>query len=605
MRPAVKAALVAVSIIVPTEALSATITVHEPDGEGRVFVDVVGTINDEDFKTFKEKTDQIYPIGAGYPRKQVIVTLVSYGGSINPALQIGDLIRKRGLSTFVPGDRTCTSACALIWLAGVPRTVGDTPQIGFHAAYDRTSGREVGSSNAVVGAYLRDLGVGYKAIVFMTRKGPTSVEWLTPDLAMHLGVTWAMLQRPRAIPIPPQHKLQPHLRAPPEVIAAWSKWAAAQLPTATAPASPKLMPLVRPAGPLPEQAPATQQPAAPPAAPAANSKPPARGIEIEPGSQQATPGAQPAAADPFESPRPSFPSVAAVCPPPDLVLLVPGLTDPRCWRGEKRLQQALQQLLFGTAPAPPASPKSVITVPVRPTLPEPVPQQASPTPQTQQPAAKVEEPPIAARPKITDRFEPGTQQAPTTTAPALGAQPAVTAAQKVVLYEEDPADPNGKRFVGSAIWRTAMVTAVLGQPPQLVIRADIEVPERKLAMTFSFRRNTDKGLPATHTVEINFKLPADFLFGGVSNVPGILMKQAESTRGVPLAGLAVKVTPGFYLIGLSNQEADKERNLQLLKERGWFDIPVVYNNNRRAILAMEKGPPGDRAFADAFEAWKQ
>jgi hypothetical protein len=41
-----------------------------------------------------------------------------------------------------------------------------------------------------------------------------------------------------------------------------------------------------------------------------------------------------------------------------------------------------------------------------------------------------------------------------------------------------------------------------------------------------------------------------------------------------------------------------------LKERGWFDIPVVYNNNRRAILAMEKGTPGERVFADAFEAWK-
>ena len=133
-----------------------------------MFVDLVGTINDEDFKTFKEKTDQINPIGAGHFKKQVVVTLVSYGGSIHPALQIGDLIRKRGLSTFVPGDRTCTSACALIWLAGVPRTVGDTPQIGFHAAYDRTSGREVGSTNAVVGVYLRDLGVGYKAIVFMT-----------------------------------------------------------------------------------------------------------------------------------------------------------------------------------------------------------------------------------------------------------------------------------------------------------------------------------------------------------------------------------------------------------------------------------------------------
>jgi hypothetical protein len=67
----------------------------------------------------------------------------------------------------------------------------------------------------------------------------------------------------------------------------------------------------------------------------------------------------------------------------------------------------------------------------------------------------------------------------------------------------------------------------------------------------------------------------------------------------------MKVTPGFYMIGLSNQEADKERNLQLLKERDWFDVPVVYNNNRRAILAIEKGTPGEGAFAGAFKAWKQ
>ena len=130
-------------------------------------------------------------------------------------------------------------------------------------------------------------------------------------------------------------------------------------------------------------------------------------------------------------------------------------------------------------------------------------------------------------------------------------------------------------------------------------------PERKLAMTWSLRRNTDKSLPASHTVEIIFKLPADFPAGGISNVPGILMKQAEQTRGTPLAGLAVKVTGGFFLIGLSSVDADKERNLQLLKERAWFDIPVVYNNNRRAILAMEKGTPGEHAFAEAFKVWKQ
>ena len=92
----------------------------------------------------------------------------------------------------------------------------------------------------------------------------------------------------------------------------------------------------------------------------------------------------------------------------------------------------------------------------------------------------------------------------------------------------------------------------------------------------------------------------------MQNVPGVLMKQAEQTRGVPLAGLAVQGdATAIFLIGLSSLETDMQRNIQLLKERAWFDIPIVYNNNRRAILAMEKGTPGERAFDEAFAAWKQ
>jgi hypothetical protein len=142
-----------------------------------------------------------------------------------------------------------------------------------------------------------------------------------------------------------------------------------------------------------------------------------------------------------------------------------------------------------------------------------------------------------------------------------------------------------------------------GQPPELAIHADLEIPDRRMTMTMSVRRNTDKALPASHTIEIMFNLPGDFPFGGISNVPGILMKQAEQTRGAPLAGLAVKVTSGFFLVGLSSTEADMQRNLELLKDRAWFDIPIVYNNGRRAILAVEKGTPGERTFADAFVAW--
>jgi hypothetical protein len=176
-------------------------------------------------------------------------------------------------------------------------------------------------------------------------------------------------------------------------------------------------------------------------------------------------------------------------------------------------------------------------------------------------------------------------------------------AQRVVLYEEDPANAEGNRYSGSAIWRTETISPGPGLPPELAVRVDVEIPERKFAMTMSIRRNTDSALPASHTVEILFNLPSDFSSGGVERVPGLLMKEAEQSRGAPLSGLAVKVTNGFFLIGLSSAEGDETRNLQLLKERAWFDIPMVYNNNRRAILAVEKGNPGERIFAEAFAAW--
>jgi hypothetical protein len=176
-------------------------------------------------------------------------------------------------------------------------------------------------------------------------------------------------------------------------------------------------------------------------------------------------------------------------------------------------------------------------------------------------------------------------------------------AQRVVLYDEDPSDPKGKQYVGSVIWRTEQIKASAGQKADIAVRADIEIPDRKFKMTMSFRRNTDTSLPASHTAELTFILPPDFAGGGVSNVPGILMKSNEQARGTPLAGLAVKVTDGFFLVGLSNVDADRARNLQLLKERSWFDVPLVYVNQRRAIIAIEKGGPGERAFNDAFAAW--
>jgi hypothetical protein len=48
-----------------------------------------------------------------------------------------------------------------------------------------------------------------------------------------------------------------------------------------------------------------------------------------------------------------------------------------------------------------------------------------------------------------------------------------------------------------------------------------------------------------------------------------------------------------------------KRIVALLKDRSWFDIPIVYTNGVRAVLAMEKGSHGARTFAEVFAAWEK
>jgi hypothetical protein len=178
-------------------------------------------------------------------------------------------------------------------------------------------------------------------------------------------------------------------------------------------------------------------------------------------------------------------------------------------------------------------------------------------------------------------------------------------AEKVMLYEQDEAHVAGKSFRGTAVRYADDVSPTAAQGAEVAIRADIEIPEERISVRWTLRSNDDKSLPATHTIEIMFTLPPDFAHGGISKIPGMLMKQSELTRGVPLAGLGVKVATNFFLISLSSAEADVQRNIQLLRERPWFDIPIVYDDGRRAIIAVEKGASGERAFSEAFAAWEE
>jgi hypothetical protein len=175
--------------------------------------------------------------------------------------------------------------------------------------------------------------------------------------------------------------------------------------------------------------------------------------------------------------------------------------------------------------------------------------------------------------------------------------------QRAVLYEEDPTDSKGKRYAGGVTWRTENVSPAAGMPPELVVKADLNVADAKTAMSMTFRRNTDRAMPASHVVEIKFDRPRDTPYGEISKLHGLLMKQEGKVHGAPLEGEAAKVTPGYFMIALASGTQQLQRNLKLLKDYPGFEVVVDYSNGSKAILLIDKGASGEQAFKEAFAAW--
>jgi hypothetical protein len=175
-----------------------------------------------------------------------------------------------------------------------------------------------------------------------------------------------------------------------------------------------------------------------------------------------------------------------------------------------------------------------------------------------------------------------------------------TVAQKASLYEENPGGGQQfQNFTGSAVWKTEAVSGA-GRAPELGLRIEIDIPERRIGVVLKMRRNTDPGFPASHTIEAMFITPGD-AFGGVADMRGVRAKGGETAQGTPISAEVQKVKEGYFLLALPN--VDEDNNLSLLRERDWIDIPFVYANGRRAVLTFQKGTPGERAIREVFSSW--
>ena len=111
--------------------------------------------------------------------------------------------------------------------------------------------------------------------------------------------------------------------------------------------------------------------------------------------------------------------------------------------------------------------------------------------------------------------------------------------QRAALYEEDQGDPAGKQYSGTVVWRTDSIVPGSGVVPQVAIRADIEIPERRISVRWSLRSNDDEAIRASHTIELMFKLPADFPSGGISPC-----FTASSTPAASIPGAALALSSG-------------------------------------------------------------
>lgn len=121
---------------------------------------------------------------------QGVVVFNSRGGLAAVGMSIGRTIAIKGFATLVPSNSLCASSCALAWLAGRPRSLLPSSHVGFHAIYTTENGFNNVSSagNAVVGSYLRELGMTDRQIIYITDTQPNSMAWLSESTAAAIGL---------------------------------------------------------------------------------------------------------------------------------------------------------------------------------------------------------------------------------------------------------------------------------------------------------------------------------------------------------------------------------------------------------------------------------
>lgn len=177
-------------------------------------------------------------------------------------------------------------------------------------------------------------------------------------------------------------------------------------------------------------------------------------------------------------------------------------------------------------------------------------------------------------------------------------QPGLAVAQRSIFYEEQSAgSSNGRATQGEAVW------SLEGKGDDATVKVEVDVPDRNVAFSISLKKNLDPELPASHLIEVisSHNNPDEPVI--IDSIPGLILKPTEQSRGVGLAGAAIRIADDMYWIALKSEPQAIRYNMELLVLRSWIDMPILYKSGRRAILTLEKGDIGEAIIKDALLEW--
>ena len=174
-----------------------------------------------------------------------------------------------------------------------------------------------------------------------------------------------------------------------------------------------------------------------------------------------------------------------------------------------------------------------------------------------------------------------------------------TSATTVFLFEEVGDRLPEMRVAGKARWQLVKAATEGGLSPLPVVYAELDVPGRFNAR-LKFQRSAHESWPATYALDLNFRRRASLF---IHDVQGIELSSGMERRILKTTRRVHVKNNQHFIVDLLDKSEDGQRNVDIIRGAEWVELPIVYDNGMRAVLAISLGSLAKKSFDQAISAW--